>query len=154
MPEISEKELKVLRVLLKDSSQLGKILAAEVGVSPPEFSKTIRSLQDSKILSRYTIDVDYTKLGFVSNAFYLFKLKDRKDMNKVVEQLQIMDGVIEIQEVFGPECDLIVRIMAKDNDRISEVTQSIANIQEVNSDAHSFTLIVARNHRRERGVAL
>ena len=154
MNTLSDKERNVLRQLITDSSRSRKLMAGNVGLSEPEFSKTTKKLVDSGIIKKFTVALDYKKLGFPDRGIFIFSLKDKKFMKTVVAQLLKYKEIIEIQEVFGEDHDLIVSIMAEDNERIRIISDEISTLDEVKSDAHTFTLIFALNYKREDGVEI
>jgi hypothetical protein len=89
-----------------------------------------------------------------SLGIFIFGLKDKKSMGDVVRKLQRYIEIVEIQEVFGDAHDVIIRVMAENNERIRQICKEVEEWEEVNSDARSFTLIFALTHRREPGIQL
>jgi len=120
----------------------------------PDVSRIVGDLTASGIIKRFTIDVDYRKLGYPEMGIFIFGLKDKKSMGDVVRKLQRYIEIVEIQEVFGDAHDVIIRVMAENNERIRQICKEVEEWEEVNSDARSFTLIFALTHRREPGIQL
>jgi DNA-binding Lrp family transcriptional regulator len=154
MSLLSEKELKVLKELVNDSRRSRKVMASAVGISEPEFSKTVSKLENAGVIKKFTISIDYRKLGYPDLAIFLFSLSDKRAVNDVVGKLNSYKEIIEIQEVFGEDHDLFVRIMSENNERIREISTEITNMDGVNSDSHTFTLIFARTHKKNEGIEL
>lgn len=153
MPDTSEKERKVLEQLLKDSNRQNKLMANNSGLSESEFSKTVKHLLvGSKIIKNYTVDLDYEKLGYSQSALFLFAVENKRGIDKVVEGLKHYKEIIEIQEVFGSEYDMFIRIMAKTNHRIREICDEVVKLENIKGDNHAFTLIFAKTYRHERGI--
>jgi Lrp/AsnC family transcriptional regulator for asnA, asnC and gidA len=152
MNSISEKEKLVLRALLIGSNRPRKQMAMDIGMSESDFSRTTKGLMDAGIIKKFTIEIDYKKLGYPDVGLFVFSLKDKKYIKEVVRKLREYAEIIEIQEVFGEEHDVIIRIMAENNERIRIISEEISSMEEVNSDAHTFTLIFALNYKREAGV--
>jgi Lrp/AsnC family transcriptional regulator for asnA, asnC and gidA len=150
---VSEVEYKILDELYTDAHRARKRIANKVGISEPSLSKKIADLQDTKIIKRFTIDIDYEKIGYTTHAITLIKLgaQTRDAFTHKMELIANLDEAIELYTVFG-EWDLCVRWMCRDNAHLMEV---LSHVLETAGDGSKFeTLPLPQVRKRERGVRL
>jgi len=152
MADLTDKELKVLRALVKDSDLPRKQIAGDLEMTEPDFSRTVKKLVAQGVIKKFTVDLDFNKLGFRDSAMLILSVKDKKMLKEVVPRLLNYREIIEVQEVFGADYDLVVRFMAEDNHRIRSICKDIEEWEETNSNVNQFTLVFGHTHRNDRGV--
>ena len=150
----SEKEQSVLVELIKDSDRPRKQIASVLGMSESEFSRTVGSLRERGIIKKFTVDIDYGKIGYPDTGIFMFSLNDRNQAEGILPKLAEINEIIEIHEVFSEDHDIIVKIMCEDNKRIREVCKRISSLEEVKNDSHTFTIIFAGTAKSVRGIDL
>jgi DNA-binding Lrp family transcriptional regulator len=78
-------------------------------------------MEDAGIISNYSIDIDFGKLGLGTNAVTLIKLHDQhKDkIDEIATELRTLPIVVEIYTLLG-ETDLFIRWMAPSPEAIAK----------------------------------
>jgi len=70
-------EIKILESLNADSKQPRKGLAQDLGITESSLSKRIKKLTDAGVIQRFTVDVDFKRIGFGVTAMTLIKEKNQ-----------------------------------------------------------------------------
>ena len=154
MADLTEKELKVLRVLSENSDRPQKQLSVLTGLSEPEFSRTKKDLFSRGIIRKFTIEIDYRKVGYPELGVLFASIVDKKTIRKTVQDIQEIPEAIAIFEAFGMEFDLVVKLMCRDNERLREVSEHITNMENVRAGEHTYTTIYSRVFKDDPGVPL
>lgn len=68
MPELDSTDEHILRALQRDSRISNADLAASVGLSASSCWRRVRSLEDSGVIARYTVDLDDARRGLGFHA--------------------------------------------------------------------------------------
>lgn len=151
---VTEKDIALLRELVRDSSQANKRLAGKVDIAENRIAPSKERLAKAGLLKRHTVEVDYKKLGFGATILFTLKLKQKtgSDTEELRSFLIENDKVVEVVTVLGPTADFIVKIMGRDLEEAADVVAAINRWDNVDPSA-SFTMAVARTHKSERGPA-
>lgn len=152
MANLSEKEKRVLKVLSENSDRPQKELAVLSGMKEPEFSRTKKELITRGVIRKYTVQIDYRKLGFPELGVLFLSVFDKKAIRDVVSSVLEIPEAIAVFEVFGQDFDLVIKLMCEDNQHLREVTEKITNLENVRAGEHTFTIIYSRVFRDESGV--
>jgi DNA-binding Lrp family transcriptional regulator len=126
-------DLEILRALLEDSKASLRKVAKHVGLAPGTVLSRIERIKRQGILRRYTISLDYEKLGY-STAITEITVSKGK-LVEVEEQLAKLPGVCAVYDVTG-EIDAIVVVKFKDTAELSKFTKrvlSIPNVERTNT---------------------
>ena len=160
--KIDSEERTILSELTQDASVRRKLIAYKVGVSEPTLSKKIATLQDEGYIKKFTIEVDYSKLGYPINAVTVVRLGDQAGglVDRAIEVLVSLPQTIEVATIVV-EWDIYVRWMCSDNaEMISAVRKLLAEFP--GSRTETFTLaeffkcqrgveLIAKGEQKERG---
>lgn len=152
MAELSQKELNVLRVLSENSDRPQKELAILAGMKEPEFSRTKKELISKEIIKKYTIQIDYRKLGFPDVGVLFASVFDKKSITETVNKILEIPEAIAVFEVFGQDFDLVIKLMCKDNRHLREITEMITNMENIRAGENTFTIIYSRVFKDDPGV--
>ena len=99
--KIDDKDLKIISILKKDSRSSLREIAKEVDLSPSSVRNRMARLLDLSFIERYTIDVDYRKLGFEIQVMILITARPGNSEH-LHEVLSNYDEVSEIFWTAGP----------------------------------------------------
>ncbi len=64
MSVLDKTDVQVLTEVLRDSRQSYREIARRIGVSPGTVVSRVRDMEEKKIISKYTAQVDFEKLGY------------------------------------------------------------------------------------------
>ena len=146
------KDREIIRELVRDADRSRKTIATAVGVSEPNLSKRIGTLQDTKVITRFTVDVDYELVGYSTHAFSLVKFRgqDAASTRAVVDRVVKLNEAVEVYSTLG-ETDLYVRWVCKNN---AGLMGALSHLTDNPNVAHVETVTLAEAHKRERGPGL
>jgi Lrp/AsnC family transcriptional regulator for asnA, asnC and gidA len=119
MVKVDNLDLTILSELSNDSSISVPKLAEKIKVNSSVVYSRIKRLQKSKLIQRFTIDVNNQELGYQVKALIGIKM-DSKRRDNVIEKLFEIEGVREIAEVTG-RFDILVTIYSKSLDSMHAV---------------------------------
>ena len=152
MAELSAKELKVLRVLLENSDRPQKHLAALTGLSESDFSRTKLMLVSRGVIRKFTVDVDYRKLGYPEVGVLFATVIDKKSIRQLVQEIAEIPEAIEIAEAFGQDYDLLIKLMCRDNYHLRDVIEKILSMENIRGGERTYAVIYSRVFKSENGV--
>ncbi len=142
---------KILDALVKDSDVPRRDVARQVQISEGSLSKRISALKEEGLIREFSLNIDYDKAGFHTNAFTLLRLKEqeRDSSVRVVQRLAKLDEVIEVYSIFG-EWDIYVRWLCRNNAHLMDVLKDVLS-QDI---AQAQTVTLGQEHKRSRGPHL
>lgn len=149
--ELDSTDLDILARLENDSSVRRKILAAQSGISEPTLSKKIGTLTAQQVIRKFTIDIDYRKLGFSTRALTLISLAQQSDeaLERLTDRLRRMPNAIEVATTLG-EWDLAVRWMVTGPDDLAQAVRELLKIAPLKVE----TLILGEILKDQRGATI
>lgn len=104
-------DLKILSELSNDSSISIPKLSEKINVNTSVVYSRIKRLVKSKLIKKFTIDVNDKELGYAVKSLTGINM-DSKQRDVVIEELFKIPGVREISEVTG-RFDILVSMFAK-----------------------------------------
>lgn len=151
---VDDTDKKILTALRKDSDRARNLIAKEAGLSEPNLSKRVKLLQHDKILKKFTVALDFDKLGFDTHSVTLIKMKEQGQDDALIRKLTTINEAIEIYSLLG-EWDLFVRWNGQNP---AEVMGRINEIQKDPAIAGTIerteTLQLGQCLKRESGPSL
>jgi Lrp/AsnC family transcriptional regulator, leucine-responsive regulatory protein len=155
MSDLSPELRKLLRELLKNSRATQKVMGARLNLSPKRMSEGIAALEERGIIKKFTADIDYAKLGYVIEGFFLFSLKEKTGpaLAKIKDFLSKQPSIIEVHELFGRDHDFIIKIMCKDNSELRSICEEINDLDNIKTEV-SYTYAIAKTDKKDPGVPI
>jgi len=108
---LDKTDLKILSELSNDSSISIPKLSEKINVNTSVVYSRIKRLVKSKLIKKFTIDVNDKELGYAVKSLTGINM-DSKQRDVVIEELFKIPGVREISEVTG-RFDILVSMFAK-----------------------------------------
>jgi Lrp/AsnC family transcriptional regulator for asnA, asnC and gidA len=119
--EIDSKDLDILERLRKDSRiSMGQI-AESLGISKATVSRRIAKLEEDKIITNYSLEVDSSKLNVVRSLLSM-QVKG-SSVSHVIEDLSNYKEVRHIYKAFGDH-HLVCEVYTKSVEDLYEMIQS------------------------------
>jgi Lrp/AsnC family transcriptional regulator for asnA, asnC and gidA len=119
MANVDDLDLKLLSELKKDGSISIPLLAKKLNINASVLYSRIKRLIKKKLIKKFTIDIDETKLGFGVKA-YVGINRDPKSKIEIHENLLKIDEIDRIIEVTG-RFDLMVGTLAEDLEQLHTI---------------------------------
>lgn len=123
--ELDDIDLKILELLSKNSRMSYSDIARHFGFSDVAIRKRIDKLVESKVIKRFTAELDYKKLGKNVSAFIFFKTRSDKTQ-EIAQQLLELDGITEVFISLGVY-DIIARAYCEDVTELKDLTERKLN---------------------------
>jgi len=141
-PALDELDLKILRQLMTDSRMSYRKIANELGVAPGTVLARIRRMEENKVLKKYTLSVDYEKLGFSVTSVTEIRVSKGK-LVEVEKKLAELPGVCAVYDVTG-DVDAIVISKFRNPTELSRFTKRILSMPNVERTNTHFVLTVVK----------
>jgi Lrp/AsnC family transcriptional regulator for asnA, asnC and gidA len=143
--EIDEKSLYILRVLSKDSRLSCREIASLLRMHPATVMKKVKEMEREKVIKKYTINIDYEKLGYTMTAFVFVQYESGK---YPIEELAKIPGVVCAYEITG-EYDAVCMVIAKNRSELKNIIHEIASSMNVK---RTSTALVLKTVKEPAGV--
>jgi Lrp/AsnC family leucine-responsive transcriptional regulator len=112
MTKLDEKDMKILKVLMKDGRKSVAEIAGELESPRSTISDRINKMLREGVIKRFTAVPDYPKLGLGVKAYILVSFRsDGINQHQLAEQIADMESVYEVSLISG-EWDIIVKVRA------------------------------------------
>ena len=133
-------DLKILSELSNDSSISIPKLSEKINVNTSVVYSRIKRLVKSKLIKKFTIDVNDKELGYAVKSLTGINM-DSKQRDVVIEELFKIPGVREISEVTG-RYDILVIMFAKNLPEMHLlISEEIGKIQGIVSSESFICLL-------------
>lgn len=124
--QIDEIDRRILNILAQNSRSKLLQIAKQIGLSIDSTKKRIKKLEENKIITKYTIQVNDIKLGYPIAAHIYVKLKDitKEKLDEFISYLQKEIRVIDLMSMLG-DYDIYIVIISKDTLEMDEIKMEI-----------------------------
>lgn len=158
-------DLQILRSLAQDSRASLKSLSRDVGLSSPSVSERIGRLTNSGVIRKFSVDIDWSRLGYSVSSYVSISVKSGYDRNQVFGELLKLHIVEEIAVVTGGR-DFLVKMRTAGFDDLRRVlaqelwaiegvetteTQMAIYLQEVEDMAQRRLDAIANQQAQDEG---
>ena len=142
---LDEKDLQILRILQENSRLSSRQIAKIVGLSPATVQARMRRLEEAKVIRRYTIEIDFDKLGYTLPVLIDVRVSEGR-LFEVEEEIAKNPNVIAVYDVTG---EFDVTVLAKFRSR-RELDKFVKELQKMKYVERTYTrlilnIIVERN---------
>lgn len=125
---LDELDRFILHELQRDSrGTASKEIAEAMNVSPSTVRKRIDRLEDEGIITGYRADVDYGKAGFQLHMQIACTAPIPQRECLAEQALEVL-GVVAVREIATGEKNLLVSVVAKDNDDLTRIARELSDI--------------------------
>jgi len=147
--KIDVKTLKILKLLMKNSKLSYRQIAKKLGISPTAVISRIRSLENAGIIKKYTIELDYSKLGF--DFPVIIEVRVSKGMLAEVEKrIAEHPNVLGVYDITG---DFDVAILALFKTR-KDLDRFVKNLQRLEYVERTYTKLILNIIKNERNIEI
>lgn len=114
----------ILKILLAKSDLTLKNLAKLIHLSAPATSERLKRLQESGVIKKYAIDIDYKKLGVDVIADILVLFWDMSEKEGFIAFIQEEPEITTAFETMG-RSDVMLRVMCKNMNNLLSLVKRI-----------------------------
>lgn len=143
-PRIDDVDLKLVRLLAKDSRRSIRDLAKELDLAGSTVHARLRRLVESGIIRRFTILPDYDALGYTVTAIVLLQVEGGKILD-AGEYIARDPGVMAVYDITG---DYDLAVVAKFRNVI-ELDKFLKKINRLPYIRRSVTSLVLRSIKED-----
>ena len=130
---LDEKDIRILQELVEDSSQSITELASKLGMPRTTVQERVKRLRESGVIKKFTVKLDYSKLGKNATAFVLVSVNPEAKIHQkeLAEMLAKLEDVVEVHVISG-EWDFLLKIRGESVNSIgSLVVDKLRNIEGI-----------------------
>ena len=134
---MDDKDKKILDVLKENSKLSTQRISKKISIPITTVHHRIKKLEEEGIIKKYTVVLDYKKIGKPISAFVLinvdYKLlkQIKKTQDDLTKKLKLHHSVEEASRITGGT-DLIIKIRVKDVDELDDfVTMYLRNLDGI-----------------------
>ncbi len=120
MDRVDDKDLQIIEILSKNARISLRDIKKKVNLSPSSIRNRMEHLVEIGVIKRYTVDIDYRKMGFDIQVLVQITAKPGAS-RELCARLSDYEQVSEILRTAGP-ANFILRVRVKD---IAELTRFI-----------------------------
>lgn len=143
--DVDELDIKIISALLSEGNLSNKELSLKVNAHQNTVLQRVRKLQDAKVIRKYTIDVDYEKLGLITHAVVFIKAKGGRVGDEAqLSSLNVIPQVRQVYAITGSN-DLLVHITVTDQKELSDVLRKIQHTPIVGRTNSQLVLYTYKN---------
>jgi len=126
---LNETSLKVLEEYLRDARQSFREIARHTGYSSGTVASRVREMEEAGIIKRYTVQLDYEKLGYELTAITEIIVSDGM-MLEVGGKISKLPQAIGVYNVTG-DSDIMVVAKFKTRQQLSDFTKNLTKMPHV-----------------------
>lgn len=120
---------RILTILLEDARTPYARIAKDLGMATATVHQRVKRLRQSGVISRFTVSLDWSKLGLPVVALVSISVASRRSLADVGEQLRAIPWVVGCGAVSG-QFDLLVHVRAESPAHLGEIIDSIRKISK------------------------
>ncbi len=127
------KDLRILSTLIKNARSSLREIGREVSLSPSSVKNRISRLIEMGVIERFTVDVDYKKMGYELQVLVMLTIKPGRS-EAVYEILSHYDNINRIYMTAGPAsivCILRVRNIEELSQFLKKQIEQLDGIEKI-----------------------
>ena len=142
---MDELDWKIVEELEGNSRLSFREMAKKLGVSTSTIAQHSKMLEREKIVRRYSVDLDWEKLGFDLTALIELTIRGQP-LLKVQAQIAKLPQVVSVWDITG-RFDSMALVRVKNRRELSATVKKILDIEGVeHSDTHLILNTVKENY--------
>ncbi|HLU72145.1 MAG TPA: Lrp/AsnC family transcriptional regulator [Nonomuraea sp.] len=145
MSEVDEIDHRLLRLLREDGRRTFSEMAEQVGLSVAAVKRRVDRLKDIGVITGFTVEIDYAKLGWGIEAFTELSYPGTTPVGEIVRTAAT---VPEVQEVFtiAGDPDALIHVRVRDLGHLQQVVDRLRRAGDVTG---TKTLLVLGSWTRD-----
>jgi DNA-binding Lrp family transcriptional regulator len=144
-----ETDQRILLELRRNCRRSYRELAASTGMSPAALIERMKRLEQEGIITGYSANFDYLKLGFEFMAIVQIGIKG--DLLRIQQRISKLGGVAAIYDTTG-QYDAVAILMCKSRSELSALVKRILAIPGVEKTNTNVVLNVVKKLQEFGGI--
>jgi Lrp/AsnC family leucine-responsive transcriptional regulator len=143
---LDERDLKILKALMKDARKSYSELAEELGLPRTTIQEKVRRMLEKGYIKSFTAIPDYSKLGKPATAFVLISFTPMMDISQreLASMIAKMDNVYEVHLISG-QWDMLLKVRAGSTEEVGRlVVDNLRGIKNISKTETCFVFYTAK----------
>jgi len=145
MYRLDRRDVMILSLLVENSRLSYREIARKTGLSSPTVIKRIQRLEEEGIIKRYTVEIDYSKLGYNLPVIIDVRVA-RGKLFEVEKQIASHPNVLAVYDITG-EFDVSVIALFKGREDLDAFVKELQRIKYVERTYTKIILNVIKDER-------
>lgn len=146
--KIAGMDLDILRELRENCDRPVRELAHKLKMHPNTLLQHIKKLETSKVILKYTAEIDYTKLGYDLQAVIMIKVgKEVRSKWEILEEMRAFKDVVALYAITGGY-DLMAIVKTKNRKTLTDLLSEM-NKRPYIIETNTTLLLQAFKHAYE-----
>ncbi len=141
--EIDGVDRRILHELRLNCRRSARELASELGVSPSSLIERLKKLEKAGVITGYSANLDYLKLGYEFMALVQISISHGKILD-VQDKVSKLQGVYAVYDVTGSQ-DSVAMVMCRNRAELSSLVKKILSTPHVEKTNTSIILNVVKD---------
>lgn len=145
MFKLDKKDMLILSVLSENSRASYREIAKKVGLSTPTVIKRIQRLEEEGIIQRYTVEIDYSKLGYSLPVIIDVRVAKGR-LFDVERQIAMFPNVLAVYDITG-EFDVSIIALFKGREDLDAFVKELQKMRYVERTYTKVILNIIKDDR-------
>ncbi|MEE1113684.1 MAG: Lrp/AsnC family transcriptional regulator [Eubacterium sp.] len=137
-------DYRILKILQNNARETASNISKDIHLSVSAVIERIHKLEESGVISKYTIIVDEKKVGSAMTALMEVALEKPVYYDSFAEAIRDMDSVVSCYYQTGG-FDLLLKIACDSPDELEQVHRSVMNLEGVKDTQTHVVLKTVKN---------
>ncbi|MCJ7614111.1 Lrp/AsnC family transcriptional regulator [Candidatus Bathyarchaeota archaeon] len=139
---------KILQAIQENSKQTYSEIGRQLGVAHSTVYDRIRKLEQNGVIKKWTVDIDFEKIGINYITARMTVYTDPKESENVAKKLSEAKEVLEVSLSLSEELLIIAKVFARTQEKLhSFIAKKVAPLQGV---LRIRTSIITKKIKQER----
>ena len=137
-------DYKILKELKANAREKASVISEKIGLSVSTVIDRIRKMEDSGIISGYTVKIDQKKTGNDMTALMEVSLEHPKYYDEFTEMIRNNPNIVDCYYLTG-EFDFILKVITDSSDSLEMIHRNIKSMDGVSATNTHFVLKSVKN---------
>ena len=137
-------DYKILKELKANAREKASVISEKIGLSVSTVIDRIRKMEDSGIISGYTVEINQKKTGNDMTALMEVSLEHPKYYDEFTEMIRNNSNIVDCYYLTG-EFDFILKVITDSSDSLEMIHRNIKSMDGVSATNTHFVLKSVKN---------
>jgi Lrp/AsnC family transcriptional regulator for asnA, asnC and gidA len=129
---LDDLDWQILQAIQENSKQTYSDIGRQLGVAHSTVYDRIKKLEQIGVIKKWTVDLDYDKLGLNYITAYMIVYTDPKESENVAKILSEANEVVEVSMSLSEELLIHAKVISRDQESLhSFIAKKVAPLQGV-----------------------
>lgn len=137
-------DYKILKELKANAREKASVISEKIGLSVSTVIDRIRKMEDSGIISGYTVEINQKKTGNDMTALMEVSLEHPKYYDEFTDMIRNNPNIVDCYYLTG-EFDFILKVITDSSDSLEMIHRNIKSMDGVSATNTHFVLKRVKN---------